>query len=127
MLLSGSVPISSLSSTPTIQTVLLSSFIIGPSAGLNSGRVISSVCFSKTTSTGMSQRSFLGSASKLIRFVSIRGPSSSSTMASTTGVFTLKALLRIWCAISKEKSLPRPLAWIHAMSREVQNGQSTRG
>ena len=37
MLLPGSVPISSLSSTPTMQTLLLSSFIIGPSPAGTSG------------------------------------------------------------------------------------------
>ena len=100
-LLPGSVPISSLSSTPTMQTELLSSRIfarslIGASpAGRNIGRLTSSVSFSKQTSTGMSQRICLGSGAMPTRLVRMRGPSSSSTIASTTGVFTLNALFKI--------------------------------
>jgi hypothetical protein len=48
-------------------------------------------------------------------------------MARITGVFTRNALFAIWWAIAKLWRRPRPLAWNHAMSREAQNGQSTRG
>ena len=64
--------------------------------GWNSGRVISSVSLVNTTSTGMSHRSVLGSASTLMRFDSMRGPSASSTMARTYGGGTLNALLNDW-------------------------------
>src|SRR5688572_1118353 len=40
-----------------------------PPAGWNIGSVTSSVCFSKTTSTGMSQRRTFGSAATLIRLL----------------------------------------------------------
>src|SRR6266498_2679008 len=66
-----------------------------PPTGRKSGSVISSVCFSKTTSTGMSQRIFFGSGSMPIRLDIMRGPSSSSTMASTKGGLTLNALLKL--------------------------------
>jgi len=66
------------------------------------GRLISSVSFSKTTSTGMSHVIAFGSGATLTRLVMSRGPSSSSTMARMTGGFTLKALFRIWWAISNE-------------------------
>src|SRR5262249_4620641 len=52
-------------------------------AGRNSGSVTSSVSFWNTTSTGMSHLIFFGSGSTSIRFESSRGPSASSTMAST--------------------------------------------
>src|SRR2546425_608387 len=65
-------------------------------AGWNSGSVTSSVSLENTTSTGMSHVSFLGSASTLMRFDSMRGPSASSTIASTYGVGTLHALLNDW-------------------------------
>src|SRR6266404_3069908 len=64
--------------------------------GWNSGRVTSSVSLVNTTSTGMSHRSVLGSASTLMRFDSMRGPSASSTMARTYGGGTLNALLNDW-------------------------------
>ena len=56
-----------------------------------------------------------------------RGPSSSSTIASTYGGFTLKALLSGWYEISKEKRRPRPLDWIQPMRRDAQRGQRMRG
>src|SRR5262245_2798575 len=74
----------------------------GVFAGWNIGRLISSVSFSNTTSTGMSHRRAWGDGSTFTRLVSRRGPSSSSTIARTTGVFTLNARFRIWCAISNE-------------------------
>src|SRR4029077_6048078 len=98
-----------------------------PPAGRNIGKLISSVSFSKQTSTGMSQRICLGSGAMPTRLLRSRGPSSSSTIASTTGVFTLNALFRIWCAISNEKSRPRPDACTQPMSREAQNGHDTGG
>src|SRR6266700_2847207 len=73
-----------------------------PPAGWNMGRLISSVSFSKTTSTGMSHVIAFGSGTTLTRLVMSRVPSSSSTMARVTGGFTLKALFRIWWAISNE-------------------------
>src|SRR5262249_14118200 len=67
-------------------------FHAAPPTGWNSGRVISSVSLWKTTSTGMSQRIRFGSGSMPIRLDIRRGPSSSSTSASTYGGLTLKAL-----------------------------------
>ena len=52
-------------------------------AGSNRGSVISSVSFENTTRTGMSHLMALGSGSTLTRFDIIRGPSASSTIAST--------------------------------------------
>ncbi len=51
--------------------------------GWKSGRVTSSLTLVKTTSTGMSHLIAFGEGSTLIRFDIMRGPSSSSIMAST--------------------------------------------
>ena len=51
--------------------------------GWNSGRVTSSLTLVNTTSTGMSHLIAFGEGSTLIRFDIMRGPSSSSIMAST--------------------------------------------
>ena len=52
-------------------------------AGSKSGSVTSSVSFENTTCTGMSHLMAFGSGSTLTRFVINRGPSASSTIAST--------------------------------------------
>ena len=49
------------------------------------GKVISGVMSSNTTSTGISQRTDFGSAATSTMCVSMRGPSSSSTMPITIG------------------------------------------
>src|SRR2546421_280524 len=54
-----------------------------PFAGWNSGTVCSSVSLWNTTSTGMSHVTCCGSAVTFTRFVIMRGPSSSSTIART--------------------------------------------
>ena len=68
-----------------------------------------------------------GSGSTLMRFDIMRGPSSSWTMASTYGGLIFHAFWKAWCAISKEWSVPRPLACIQPTRREWQRGQRMRG
>jgi len=65
-------------------------------AGSKSGSVISSVSFEQTTCTGMSHLMAFGSGSTLTRLVISRGPSASSTIASTKGGLTVHALLNAW-------------------------------
>src|SRR5438067_63304 len=65
-------------------------------AGSHSEIVMSSVSLWKTTCTGMSHLTTFGSAATFTRFDIMRGPSSSSIIASTYGVGIFNALLNDW-------------------------------
>jgi len=94
------------------------------STGLNSGIARSSVSVSaKNTSTWVPISTASGSAST---FVSIRGPSSSSTYATTSGRSSSGHPLIVF-ATEKEYTSPVPAASTHDTSPLKQSGQLARG
>src|SRR5574342_675276 len=93
--------------------------------GLNFGKVISSVNFSNTASTGISHRTSFGSHPTM--FVIICTPSSSRTMAITNGRSAMKADGALFCTTEKVYTVPRPEHCTQLNRSEEQNGHAERG
>src|SRR6185503_15425043 len=93
-------------------------------SGLNSGSAIVSDTSRNATSTGMPIFTAVGSTSTSV--VIMRGPSLSSTMASTYGVGTGKPFCPR-CTMVYVCSRPLPLSRSHSRSPERQLGHAARG
>ncbi len=96
---------------------------VAAQAGSNRTSVASSATSSNTARTGMSQRSSPSAAPTM--FVTMRGPSSSSTTAYWYGVASSNPA-NFWCMTPKLYSVPRPLARAHSVSVDQQSGQRGR-